>query len=456
MAHILTNPFYKDVWSTDEMRDVFADRHRYQRWLDVEAALARVQARLGIIPQDAADEICKKAHLELLDVDALKEHLVQAQHTFVPLLKQLEKACDNGAGEFIHYGTATQDIQDTATSLELKDAFRIIFRDMVILEKKLIEMAKKYNSQPMIGRSNNQHALPITVGLKAASWAAEVRRNIERMKDMRKYIFVGLIHGSTGTMSGLGERAYEVVEGVIEELGLEMPACAWTGIRDNYGHFTVFLSQAAATISRITNEIYQLSRTEINEFSEPTSSLSAGDNSIRQPLSAQVTAICRIVVNNAPLALQAMIVEHERDTRSWRLDWHHIPENSILLSKALLDTIYLIDGLEINEDNIKKNLNLLNGQVLSDIIVSRLQENSGKNLAQDLVNKCLLDAKNSEIAFDKCLSSNEEIKIFLSKQELANLFDYSNHIGQSVRQIDEVVNLSNTQSANDGLFLALE
>ena len=138
MAHILTNPFYKDVWSTDEMRDVFADRHRYQRWLDVEAALARVQARLGIIPQDAADEICKKAHLELLDVDALKEHLVQAQHTFVPLLKQLEKACDNGAGEFIHYGTATQDIQDTATSLELKDAFRIIFRDMVILEKKLI------------------------------------------------------------------------------------------------------------------------------------------------------------------------------------------------------------------------------------------------------------------------------------------------------------------------------
>lgn len=453
MAHILTNPYYKDIWSTDEMRDVFTDRHRYQRWLDVEAALARVQAKLGIIPQDAADEICKKAHLELLDVDALKKHLVQAQHTFVPLLKQLEKACDNGAGEFIHYGTATQDIQDTATSLELKDAFKIIFRDMIILEKKLIEMAQKHSSQPMIGRSNNQHTLPITVGLKAASWAAEVRRNIERMKDMRKYIFVGLIHGSTGTMSGLGDRAYEVVEGVLEELGLEMPACGWTGIRDNYGHFTVFLSQAAATISRITNEIYQLSRTEINEFSEPTSNCSAGDNSTRQSLSAQVTSMCRIVVNNAPLALQAMIVEHERDTRSWRLDWHHIPENSILLSKALLDTIYIIDGLEINEDKIKKNLNLLNGEVLSDIIVSRLQKNAGRKLAQNLINKCLLDAKNEGTAFDETLSSNEEIENFISKQELTKLFDYSNHIGQSVRQIDEVINLSNTQSENDGLFL---
>ena len=453
MAHILTNPYYQDIWSTNEMRDVFTDRHRYQRWLDVEAALARVQARLRIIPQDAADEICKKAHLELLDVEALKKHLVQAQHTFVPLLKQLEKACDNGAGEFIHYGTATQDIQDTATSLELKDAFKIIFRDMVILENKLIKMAQKHSSQPMIGRSNNQHTLPTTVGLKAASWAAEVRRNIERMKDMKKYIFVGLIHGSTGTMSGLGERAYEVVEGVMEELGLEMPACSWTGIRDNYGHFTVFLSQAAATISRITNEIYQLSRTEINEFSEPNSNLSVGDNSAKHAISAQVTSMCRIVVNNAPLALQAMIVEHERDTRSWRLDWHHIPENSILLSKTLQDTIYLIDGLEINEDKIKKNLNLLNGQVLSDIIVSRLENNAGRELAQALVDKCLLDAKSDEKDFDKVLSSNEEIENFITKQELASLFDYSNHIGQSVRQVNEVINLSNTQSSNDGLFL---
>jgi adenylosuccinate lyase len=453
MAHILTNPYYQNIWSTDEMRNVFTDRHRYQRWLDVEAALARVQARLGIIPQDAADEICKKAHLELLDVETLKKHLVQAQHTFVPLLKQLEKACDNGAGEFIHYGTATQDIQDTATSLELKDAFKIIFRDMVILEKKLIEMAQKHSSQPMVGRSNNQHTLPITVGLKAAGWAAEVRRNIERMKDMRKYIFVGLIHGSTGTMSGLGERAYEVAEGVLEELGLEMPACSWTGIRDNYGHFTVFLSQAAATISRITNEIYQLSRTEINEFSEPNSNPSVGDNRAKHSISAQVTSMCRIVVNNAPLALQAMIVEHERDTRSWRLDWHHIPENSILLSKALLDTIYLIDGLKINEHKIKKNLNLLNGQVLSDIIVSRLQKNAGRKLAEDLVNKCLLDAKNSKIAFNEILSSNEEIKNFMSKQEISNLFDYSNYTGQSARQIDEVINLSNSQSVNDSLFL---
>jgi adenylosuccinate lyase len=163
--------------------------------------------------------------------------------------------------------------------------------------------------------------------------------------------------------------------------------------------------------------------------------------------------MCRIVINNAPLALQAMIVEHERDTRSWRLDWHHIPENSILLSKALLDTIHLIDGLKINEDKIKKNLNLLNGQVLSDIIISRLQKNAGRKLAQDLVNKCLLDAKNSKTAFNEILSSNEKIKNFISKQEISNLFDYSNHTGQSARQIDEVINLSNTQSVNDSLFL---
>lgn len=411
MAHILTNTYFQDTWSTEEMRDVFTDRHRYQRWLDIEAALARVQAKIGIIPKKASDEINRKAKLELLDVDALKEHLVKAQHTFVPLLKQLEKVCEDGAGEFIHYGTATQDIQDTATSLELKDAYKIVFRDLIILEEKLISLAQSHRSLPMVGRSNNQHTFPITVGLKAASWAAEVRRNIERMKDMSKYIFVGLIHGSTGTMSGLGERAYEVVEGVMAELGLQVPACGWTGIRDNYGHFTVLLSQCAGTISRITNEIYQLSRTEIGEFSEPDNNQqSANGASQTMPVSAHVTAMCRIVINNAPLALQAMIVEHERDTRSWRLDWHHIPENSILLSKALKDTIHLIGNLSINEKNVEKNLQLK----ASDILV-----------AANLV----------------------------SHYEQPGDINFTNFIGQSERQVDEVIKLSNAQSEDDGSYL---
>jgi adenylosuccinate lyase len=414
MAHILTNPYFQDTWSSEEMRDVFTDRHRYQRWLDVEAALARVQAKLGIIPQEASDEINRKANLELLDVDAMKDHLVRAQHTFVPLLKQLEKACENGAGEFIHYGTATQDIQDTATSLELKDAFKIIFRDLCELEEKLLKLAQSHRDLPITGRVSNQHTLPTTVGLKVAGWAAEVRRNIERMKDMSKYIFVGLIHGSTGTMSGLGDRAYEVVEGVMEELDLNMPAIGWTGIRDNYGQFTVMLSQCAATIGRITNEIYQLSRVEIDEFSEQA--IHSDDDT---SLSAHVTAMCRIVVNNAPLALQAMIVEHERDTRSWRLDWHHIPENSVMLSGALKDTIKLIDGLVINEENISRNLKLVSGKWLSDIIVS------GKSV----------------VGHHEAQNSNE------------GKCDFSQFTGQSGRQVDEVVKLSKEQSTNDGTFL---
>jgi adenylosuccinate lyase len=352
MAHVITNEFYKDAWGTEEMRHVFSARTRYQRWLGVLAALARVQARLGIIPQGACDEINRKAKLEFIDLDAVKQHLTAASHTFVPLLKGLEHACENGAGEFLHFGTCTQDIQDTAVSLELMDADAILSRDLLRTEKLLIKLSQEHKNLTMAARADGRPLGKTTLGLKMADWLAEVRRDIARMKDMRKYIFVGLIHSSTGTMSGLvaangdDDQAFAVMEGVMEELGLNPPTIGWSGIRDNFGHFMSVLGLLAGTLGRIANEIDRLSRPEIAELRQPENADSA----------RATATLCQIAINNVPLGLQAMISEHERDTRSWRMDWHHISETSILVAKALDSTNALLEGLETREDRIIENL----------------------------------------------------------------------------------------------------
>jgi len=316
MAHVITNEFYKNAWGTEEMRHVFSARTRYQRWLGVLAALARVQARLGIIPQDACDEINRKAKLEFIDLDVVKRRLTAASHTFVPLLKGLEDACENGAGEFLHFGTCTQDIQDTAVSLELIDADAILSRDLLRTEDLLTKLGQT------------------RIDLPTADWLAEVRRHIERAKDMRKYIFVGLIHSSTGTMSGLvaangdDDKAFAVMEGVMDELGLNPPSIGWSGIRDNFGHYMSVLGLLAGTLGRIANEIDRPSGPENANGARATATL------------------CQIAINNVPLGFQAMISEHERDTRSWRMDWHHLSETSILVAKALNAINDLLEGLE--------------------------------------------------------------------------------------------------------------
>ena len=165
MAHIIDHEFYKNSWGTEEMRQVFDDRLRYQRWLDIEVVLARVQAELGEIPAEAAEEIARAARVEDLDTEFIKEELVRTGHSLLPLLKAVQKRCRDNLGEYIHYGPTTQDIEDTGGVLEMKEAAKIILRDLIRLEKTVIGLAEKYRDFPMAGRTHNPLGLPISLGL---------------------------------------------------------------------------------------------------------------------------------------------------------------------------------------------------------------------------------------------------------------------------------------------------
>ena len=458
MSHIIDSEFYGNSWCTPEMRAIFDDRARYQRWLDIEVVLAEVQAEMGVIPAEAAREIADKAVIRELDIDFIKEELAKTGHSLVPLLKAVQKRCAGNLGEHIHYGPTTQDIEDTGGILEIKDASKLIFRDLRRLEKTLLALAERYVVFPMTGRTHNQHGLPITLGLKFANWAAELRRSMERMKDMRKRVFVGMLHGGTGTMAGLGDKAYPVAEAVMARLGLGLPPTGWGSARDIVAEYQTVLGLVAGTLGRIANEIFQLARTEIGEFQEPLGEHYVGSSTMPHKRNPEVTefvvAMTRIVMSNVQLALQSMVSEHERDTRSWRLDWHSIPESSMMLHKALSALVFVVEGLHIDEERISGNLDMLHGMLFSEALMFHLGVKVGKQTAHHLIRDAILAASDPKgKTFRELLLESPDIAKVLTAEELAEIMDYSKHIGQSERQVREVVALASACSRNDADFL---
>ncbi len=458
MAHIIDSEFYGASWCTPEMREVFDDRKRYQRWLDIEVVLAEVQAGLGVIPAEAAAEIKAKAVMAELDTDFIKEELAKTGHSLVPLLKAVQKRCAGNLGEYIHYGPTTQDIEDTGGVLEMKEASKLIFRDLARLEKTLLALSEKYAGFPMAGRTHNQQGLPITLGLKFANWAAELRRGMERVKDMRKRVFVGMLHGGTGTMAGLGEQAYPTARGVMKALGLELPPTGWGSARDIVAEYQTVLGLLAGTVGRIANEIFQLARTEINEFQEPLGEHYVGSSTMPHKRNPEVTefivAMTRVVMSNVQLALQSMLSEHERDTRCWRLDWHSIPESSMMLHKGLSALVFVVEGLCINEERITENLDMLHGMLFSEALMFKLGEKVGKQTAHHLIRDTILAATAPKgKTFRELLFETPEIAANLSQEELGELMDYSKHIGQSEGQVKDVIAAAKELGATDKDFM---
>lgn len=443
MAHIIDSQFYKDGWGTEEMRQIFEDNTRYQRWLDIEAALARVQARLGIIPKEASIEITKKANYEIMSPERIKEDLKKSSHSLVPLLKELQRHCKGDTGEYIHYGPTTQDIEDTGAILEIKDACHIIENDLKEILSELASLAQEYKELPMAGRTHNQQGLPITLGLKFAIWLTEVKRHVERLEEMKKRLFTGLLHGGTGTMAAFGEQAFTIIDQVMEELDLQVPIVGWATARDNLAEFINLLGLIAATMGKIGNEIYQLSRTEIGELMEPFTKGMIGSSTMphkRNPeLSEILVALSRIVINNTSLGLTAMVMEHERESRAWRLDWHTIPENCILIARILKSIKTLLGGLEVNVERIGENLDCLKGLLFSEALMLYFGEKVGKQTAHHLLYEAAIEAREKGIPLKDVILSHEQLKERTSSEELDEIMDYEKHIGKSKELVERAL-----------------
>src|SRR5579863_6611714 len=346
---------FDPLFGTPAMIEVFSDAARVQRMLDFEAALARAEARCGVIPEPAARKIAEKCKAELIDFDALALATADSVNPAIPLVKQLTAlvAKENGeAARFVHWGATSQDANDTGLILQVRQAFDILETDLATLCAGLAQLAEKYRSTPIAGRTLMQHASPTTFGVKVAGWLDAMSRHRERFAETRKRVLVLQFGGAVGTLAALREKALPVARALAAELQLELPAMPWHTQRDRVAETATTLGLCAVTLGKMARDISLHMQTEIAEVFEPAAEGRGGSSSMphkRNPVSAAIvlSAATRIP-GLVSTMLSAMVQEDERGVGNWQAEWETLPEIFRLTAGALHQMATIMPHLEIN------------------------------------------------------------------------------------------------------------
>jgi 3-carboxy-cis,cis-muconate cycloisomerase len=441
-SHMIDSRVFRDLYGSAEMRAVFADEAMVARWLEVEAALARAQSRLGLIPQDAADAITRCAEGANLDLDALRRGVESSGHPLVPAIRAFERLAGE-AGKYVHWGATTQDIIDTGAVLQLKDALGLIERELERLISSLAGQARVYKDTPMAGRTHGQHAVPVTLGYKLAVIMAELSRHRERLAELRPRVLVGQLAGAAGTLASLGEHAAPVRQAMLEDLGLGEPQIAWHTARDGIAETVGVLAMIAATCGKFANEVVNLQRTEIAELAEPAGTGAVGSSTMpqkRNPMAAQgVVALARLVRQMPALALDAMGHEHERDLSAWQMEWSFVPEAFIMTSGAITQTCRIAEGLIVDADRMRRNLALTGGLINAESVMFRLAGKTGREAAHELVAAAVRRAASGPESFAEVLAGDPEIARHLSRAEIDEALAPEAWLGESVAAVERIV-----------------
>ncbi|MBU0481804.1 MAG: adenylosuccinate lyase family protein [Proteobacteria bacterium] len=442
-SHPFDYQIQTNLYSTQEMVSLFSERIRFERWLEIERALARVQGRLGIIPAPAAESIDATARMDSIDVNVLREEYGKSRNSLIPLIKALRQACPTEHGEFVHYGATTQDILDTSQVLEIRDVFRILYRDLRALESALTTLTIKHRATPMIGRSHGQQALPITFGLKTASWLAEIRRHLERSKNIYPRIMTGQLSGAVGTMAALGPNGREVSRLTLAELGLHSPTIGWHTARDNIAEAASFMAMVASSCERIAGEVFALAKTETGELNEPALGTAASSSTMphkRNPVLCQRISVMARHIRALNLTVtEAMVHEHERDTRALWSEWLAVPQISIYTGTTLHYINQVISGLEVDTERMAANLKLHGDVIMSEWLLFRLGESMGKATAHEAVRRLTGLARSSGSTLKACIEADKEISQLLNHEDLARLDHPETYTGEAAAMIDELL-----------------
>lgn len=395
-SHVLASAILGDMYGTPELKQVFSDRNMLQCWLDVEAALARAQAAVGLIPQSAAGEITRQARAELLDMAAIKQGINQTTHELVPVIRQLAALCQGDAGRYVHWGATTQDITDTGLVLQVKAAHAIIRRDLQALARALQALARRERDTLMAGRTHGQHATPITFGFKVAVWLAEVRRHLARLDECGPRVLVGQFAGAAGTLASVEKHGLEIQRRLMAELGLGVPEICWHAARDSLAEFVAVLALIATTMGKMAHEVILLQKTEVAEVEEPFRPGKVGSSTMphkRNPMLCEgIMAEARLARGLLPALLSAMEAEHERDWAAVHLEWAGVPEAAILTGGTVAHMVQVFEGLVVHRERMLANVELLHGLNLSEAVMLRLGEYLGRQAAHDLVYEAAMAA----------------------------------------------------------------
>jgi 3-carboxy-cis,cis-muconate cycloisomerase len=441
---------YGDLFTTPAMRAAFADEARLQRMLDVEAALARAQAKLGVIPAGAAEEISAKADVSRFDLAEIGRGTALVGYPIVPLTKALSRACDGDAGRYVHWGATTQDIIDTGLVLQLREGLELIREDLDGTRAALADLARRYRDTPMAGRTHAQHALPITFGFKCALWLDPLQRHSARLARLRREIAVVQFGGAVGTLASLGADGIRVMEALAEELGLQTPTIAWHVSRDGLAEVAGFLGLVTGSLGKIATDIALLMQAEIGEVAEPHQEGRGGSSTMpqkRNPIACEFVLACaRNVRQLVPVMLDAMVQDHERATGPWHAEWIALPQAFALTAGALHHARTMLEGLVVDPGRMRRNLDVTRGMIAAEAVMMALAPKVGREQAHHLVAAACQRALANDRHLLEEVQADAAITAHLPPERLAELLDPAGYTGLAGEFVDRVLAREATRS----------
>lgn len=428
------------------MGAVFTDRAHLQGMLDFEAALARAEAKTGVIPAAAVAPITAQCDAALYDLGAIAEGAARSGNTAIPLVKALTArvaAQDKAAAGFVHWGATSQDAMDTGLVLQLRSAINLIEADLKTLSEALAALAQKHRQTPMVGRTWLQHALPITFGLKAAGWLDAVERHRARIEELKPRLLVLQFGGAAGTLAALGDKGLVVAQALAAELELALPPTSWHGARDRVVEFGTALALLTGTLGKIARDIALLMQTDVAEAFEPAGEGRGGSSTMphkRNPVAAAaVLAAATRVPHLAGSLLSGMVQEHERGLGGWHAEWQVLPELVQLSAGALAQMVEVASGLEVNAEQMRTNLDATNGLIMAEAVAVALGATLGKQEAHHLVETASKRAVAARRHLREILAENKAVSQHLTREDLDQLFDPLGYTGMATALIDRVL-----------------
>ncbi|EXJ65469.1 3-carboxy-cis,cis-muconate cycloisomerase [Cladophialophora yegresii CBS 114405] len=436
---------FRDLFGTAEIRDVFSDDAYVRRMIEVEAALARAQSRAGVIPPDTGESISKALSDAKIDFQRLSRETEIVGYPVLPLVRQLVEQTPAQHAKYIHWGATTQDIMDDASVLQMRQGIEIVERYLEELTSVLQSLSRTHRDTPMAGRTHLQHALPCTFGYKCAVYLSSVVRHAERLSELRKRCFLVQFGGAVGTLASLGsdDTGPRVRGRLAQELGLADPPITWHVARDNVAEIINFLALVGGTLGKIAYDLIVMSSNEVAEVSEPFVPHRGASSTMpqkRNPISSElVLAASKILRSHAGLVLDAMVVDFERASGPWHLEWVAIPEAFVLVVGALHQTTFAFRGLVVNTDVMGINLASTRGLIVGEAVMMGLAPFLGRQEAHDVVYQACKESIESHQPLLEVLRNRKKVTEHVGDAHLRLLCDPKNYLGASQLMVDKML-----------------
>jgi len=438
----------QNAYGTPEMRKIWTEENMVQKWLDYEKEIALEMGNLGMIPMEAAKNIASKSTIKHLTPAMIAEFKADAGHLIVSLIKAFAKMA-GPSGEHYHVGPTTQDILLTGITLQIKEAYAIIMRQLRQLEQIFVDKSLRYKKTVLMGRTHGQHAVPLTFGFILGTWAYEIRDHIERMKEISERILRGKLTAAVGTRNtwvylfGV-DKTHQLVENVMKRIGLANTPIDIATRTDRLAELGFALANITSSLAKIGLDVRFMQTSEISEVEEPWDpkkqySSSTMPNKRNPEPSEWQEGLAKIARGNA-FALSSITILNERDATRMGPIMKCIPDNFLLTSAALAQAIRIFGNLTVHEDRMKENLYVTKGIAMSEVVMLKLWQKTGKKVtAHTLVHDVSMEAFDKQISLKEALLANKEAAKYLTPKEIDEITNPETYYGDAPEQVDKVV-----------------